>query len=67
MLTANGAVPASEPEDSLHIAVAVVNAFDYLVTWNFKHIANASVKSKIYDVCKAAGYSQTTICSPDEL
>src|SRR5947208_3027282 len=32
MLIARGAVPASEPEDALHIALATVNALDYLVT-----------------------------------
>jgi hypothetical protein len=66
-LLEKGAVPWSEPEDALHIALAVVNSADYLVTWNFKHIANASMRHRIFDVCVAAGYSPSTICSPEEL
>jgi len=66
-LLAQGAVPISEPEDAMHIALTVVNGIEYLATWNFKHIANASLRRKINDVCTAAGYVPTTICSPEEL
>lgn len=61
------AVPVSHPEDALHIAVAVVNGLQYLVTWNFKHIANAAVRSKIDAVCRGAGYEPPVICTPEEL
>jgi len=60
-------VPAREPEDALHIAIAVVNGVEYLVTWNFKHIANATVRWKIHEVCAAEGYSPSLICTPEEL
>ena len=46
-LTANGAIPSSEPRDAFHIAIAAVNGVQYLVTWNFKHIANATAKARI--------------------
>ena len=67
LLLKKGAVPTSEGNDAFHIALAVVNGIDYLLTWNFKHIANASMKSKIYSVCAEAGYSPSTICTPEEL
>jgi predicted nucleic acid-binding protein len=66
-LVAGGAVPSTEREDSLHIALAVVNGVEYLVTWNFKHIANAAMRSKIHGVCIAKGYDPCTICTPEEL
>lgn len=66
-LIAAGAVPSAEPEDALHIALAVVNGIEYLVTWNFKHIANAVIRSKIHGVCIAEGYEPCTICTPEEL
>jgi hypothetical protein len=66
-LLAQGAVPRTEPVDAAHIALAVVNGIEYLVTWNFKHIANATMRLKINDVCLAAGYTPTTICTPEEL
>jgi hypothetical protein len=66
-LVFRGAVPATEPEDALHIAIAVVNGLEYLVTWNFKHIANATMRSKIERACTAEGYQPPTICTPEEL
>lgn len=66
-LVAQGAVPSTELEDALHIALAVVNGIEYLVTWNFKHIANAAMRSKIQGVCIAEGYDPCTICTPEEL
>lgn len=46
-LIAGKAVPASEPRDAFHIAIAAVNGVNYLLTWNFKHIANASLRGRI--------------------
>ncbi len=66
-LLAQGAVPTTEPEDAAHIALAAVNGIEYLATWNFKHIANASMRKQINSVCAAAGYVAPTICSPEEL
>jgi hypothetical protein len=66
-LLAQGAVPITEPEDAAHIALAVVNGIEYLVTWNFKHIANPAMRLKINNVCTAAGYVPVTICTPEEL
>ncbi|MGA2067424.1 MAG: hypothetical protein ABSG86_20810 [Thermoguttaceae bacterium] len=50
-------MPSTEADDALHIALAVVNGIEYLVTWNFKHIANAAMTSKIESVCIAQGYA----------
>ena len=35
-----GAIPASEPRDAAHLALAAVHGVDSLVTWNFKHLLN---------------------------
>jgi len=60
-------IPKSEPRDALHIAIAAVNGIDYLLTWNFRHIANAATRSRIEQICKDAGYVPPTICTPDEV
>ena len=62
-----GAVPATEPRDAFHIAIAAVNGVKYLVTWNFKHIANAAMRERIESVCRTAGFEPPVICTPDEL
>ncbi|HFQ93427.1 MAG TPA: PIN domain-containing protein [Anaerolineae bacterium] len=61
------AIPAKVVEDALHIAIAATNGMDFLITWNFKHIANAAMRSKIEYVCRVNGYEPPVICSPQEL
>jgi len=62
-----GAIPEKAAEDAAHIAVAVTNGVEFMVTWNCRHIANASMRSRIESVCRNAGYEPAIICTPDEL
>lgn len=66
-LISEKAVPASEPRDAFHIAIAAVNGVNYLLTWNCKHSANATLRSCIEKVCRDAGYEPPVICTPEEL
>jgi len=67
ILIKDGPIPPKNPEDALHIAVAAVNGMDYLLTWNFTHINNAQMKSKIISIIEHHGYKCPIICSPEEL
>lgn len=60
-------VPEKAAEDALHIAIAVTNGVEYLLTWNCKHLANATIRAKIEEVCRSAGYEPVIICTPEEL
>ncbi len=60
-------MPQKAVEDALHIAVATLNGMDYLLTWNFKHIANATMRYQIERMCRLAGYEPPIICTPQEL
>jgi hypothetical protein len=62
-----GPIPENHAEDALHIAVAIINGMDFLVTWNFHHINNANIKKEIAKVAKENGYDCPVICSPEEL
>ena len=62
-----GAVPRQAADDAAHIAIAVTNGVDFLVTWNFRHIANAAMRVRIEQVCRQAGYEPPVICTPNEL
>ena len=53
--------------DAQHIAIAVVHSIEYLVSWNYKHIVNETKRQHIKDVCLAAGYQPTTLCTPEAL
>ena len=39
----------------------------YLLTRNFTHIANAALRGKIGEACRAAGWTAPAICTPEEL
>ena len=62
-----GALPAKAADDALHIAVAAMNGTPYLLTWNCRHLANASMRPVIENVCAAKGVKAPIICTPEEL
>jgi len=61
------AVPESYPEDTYHIAIAVINEMDYLLSWNFRHIVRRKTKDIIRMVNTLNGLSQIEIMAPGEL
>jgi hypothetical protein len=66
-LIEQNAIPKQAAEDALHIAIATVNGMDYLMTWNFRHIANAAIRVNVELVCRLNGYEPPVICTPLEL
>ncbi|MYF11235.1 MAG: type II toxin-antitoxin system VapC family toxin [Gammaproteobacteria bacterium] len=61
------AVPTNSVRDALHIAIAATQGIDYLITWNFKHINNASTRNMIVSVVSDSGLICPVLCSPEEL
>jgi hypothetical protein len=66
-LIENGAVPANAQADAIHIAIATIQRIDYFLTWNCRHINNATMKPVIRKVCADFGYTCPEICTPLEL
>jgi|SRR4051812_19089986 len=62
-----GAFPRVASRDALHVAICATNGLEYLLTWNFRHLANAQMQDSIRETCVAAGYAPPVICSPDAL
>ena len=60
-------LPNRASADAAHIALAITNGMDYLITWNCRHIANARLRNMIDGVCDSVGYAAPTICTPEEL
>ncbi len=61
------ALPPRALYDAIHIAIPAVHGIDYLLTWNFRHIANAQTRPLIRRVCAQNGYASPEICTPSEL
>jgi hypothetical protein len=66
-LLAKGLIPVKAASDAVHIAVASAHGIDYLVTWNFKHIANPFIRNRLRQVVLEAGMLLPVICTPEEL
>ncbi len=67
LLVASGLVPDIATPDAVHIALASVHHIDFLVTWNFKHIANPHIRERMREKINQAGYRMPVMCSPEEL
>lgn len=61
------ALPAKARVDALHIAISAYERMDFVLTWNFKHIANAQSVGKVRQVCESFGLVCPVLCSPLEL
>ena len=66
-LLVDGAIPRTEPEDALHVAIAVVHQLNYIATWNFVHRVGASAKFKLQMHISRMGYTPPIIATPEEL
>jgi hypothetical protein len=53
--------------DMAHVALATVHGMQYLLTWNCRHIANATIQRAIVRACRERGYEPPVICTPEEL
>ena len=66
-LVSRGIVPEHVTSDAFHIAIASVHFTDYLVTWNFSHIANPFLRKRISEIALDFGCRMPVMCSPAEL
>ena len=62
-----GALPAKAADDALHIAIAATEGVTFLLTWNCRHMANATMRPLIESVCAKNGFTAPIICTPEEL
>ncbi len=67
LLVATGLVPNIASPDAVHIALASVHHIDFLVTWNFKYIANPHIRERMRTKINEMGYRMPVMCSPEEL
>ncbi len=64
---ADGALPARYRNDALHVAIAVLNRLDVVVTWNMKHLANVRRIENINRSNLVMGLAPIRIHTPEEV
>lgn len=53
--------------DAIHVALASFHKVDYLVTWNFGHLANVRKQARVRLFNAAAGFFSPVIVTPEFL
>ena len=66
-LVGRNGLPAKAWVDALHLSVCATNNIAYLLTWNCRHLANATRQKIIAEICSNAGYNVPIICTPAQL
>ncbi|QDU90122.1 hypothetical protein Pla175_35230 [Pirellulimonas nuda] len=59
-------MPEKARLDAFHVATAAVGGVQYLLTQNCRHIANAHVLPRVYDLLEKLGLPRLLICTPAE-
>ena len=63
-----GVIPEKKRFDALHVACSVIHNIDYLVSWNYKHLANVNRERKVASVNLSNNYLHSIrIITPIEL
>lgn len=60
-------VPRRYENDARHIAVAVVNNLDAIVSWNFRHMVNVKTRLAVQGINRLEGYHEIEIVTPEEV
>ena len=61
-------VPSSKVDDARHVAVAVTNDLDVLVSWNYRHLVNVRRRDLFHQVSVMNGYYKPLqIITPPEI
>jgi predicted nucleic acid-binding protein len=60
-------LPENARTDALHIAAVAHHRIQYLLTWNFRHIANARILPRIHNVLNDLLLPVPVICTPEEM
>lgn len=63
----DGAIPEGYPEDAYHIAIAVTNNLDIVLSWNFRHIVRRKTKDIVNIVNSTHNFKHIEIITPAEL
>jgi predicted nucleic acid-binding protein len=60
-------IPQKFRDDAVHIATAVVNHLDFVVSFNFGHIAKPKTNVATNFVNLDEGYAKVIVCNPSEV
>ncbi len=60
-------VPPKKEADAAHLAIAAIHEIDYLLTWNYAHMANPVVQERLDKLCESADLLAPLMVSPESI
>jgi hypothetical protein len=60
-------VPPNKEADAAHLAIAAVHEIDFLLTWNYAHMANPVVQARLEKLCEAWELAAPLMVSPESI
>lgn len=66
-LIETGVIPKSKPADALQLALAAGHGADYLLTWNYAHLANPITQAKTERLLKTRDWRCPLLVSPESI
>lgn len=67
LLRRRGIVPLEKPGDAMQLAVATMYDVDYLLTWNYAHLANLETQSKLEALNEMYNRRSPLLVSPETI
>jgi hypothetical protein len=67
LLGRQGIVPVEKPGDAMQLALATIHHVDYLLTWNYAHLANVGTQSKLEALNVRHGHRSPLLVSPETI
>ena len=62
-----GLIPKKYEDDAIHIAIAVINQLDIVVSWNMEHMVKLKTRLGVNVINRLNGHREIEICTPEEV
>jgi hypothetical protein len=66
-LFGKGVIPRTKPGDAFQMAASAAHETDYLLTWNYAHLANPIAQERLAAICRARGLCVPLLVSPESI
>lgn len=60
-------LPETKPGDALQMAVSAAHEIDYLLTWNYAHLANPIAQARLEAICGTLALRAPLLVSPETI
>lgn len=62
-----GVIPDNKSGDAYQMALCTVHRIDYLLTWNYAHLANPLAQERLNVICKKLDFAAPLLVTPESM